>query len=185
MLATVEATAIVGIVVAGVVGPAVAALAMWVADRRRFIHETKLKASDDLVARLDEVAVGLDQLGATCAVMRGAFIGDGIDKPEKVWPTVYPVRDAYQRARGLNARLGMRPHADPSIVEKAEAAAERMHEAEGHVITILVESRAGLPTREDSMRLGPVFDNIEAGQSLKREYEGLARGAIAGLLPTD
>jgi hypothetical protein len=69
-----ELTAVVGIVVAGVVGPGLGCLAAWRSDRRKFRHERELKAVDDLVALLDEGMVALGKLGKACSNLASAVV---------------------------------------------------------------------------------------------------------------
>ena len=170
----------VGIVVAGVLGPGVGYWAAARSDRRRFKHEQQLKASDDLIARLDDVAVALDQLAGACANMRSAVLSYDAD-PDRVWTPLLTAEDAYQKARGLIARLGMRSHADPALLEKARAAADRMLDGirEVRAATIKARLKSGIPPYTD---VAVVMNSIEAGYEARREYETHAREAIGNLL---
>jgi hypothetical protein len=193
---------IASVVVAGLLGPALAALATKWADTRRFKHEDdlkasdfeqqrKLKASDDLIARIDDVAVALDELFAACNAMRYAFISLGETDLEAVRPDYVAAKDASKRALAAIARLRMRPHADSDLVEKAEAAAESLHEAVDHVRKTFAWANAG--AKADIRRLQveqaeldmPVAESIEAGYGHTKEYWALARAGIARLLVSD
>jgi hypothetical protein len=182
------ATFIVGLIVAGFLGPAVAAFASRWADRRRFDHERKLKASDDLIARVDEVAVALDELGAACAFMRQAALVFGVEQPDEVWPTVRSAEDAYQRTRASIARLGMRPHAHRALIAKATEASEAFSDTVNGLRTALLRRAAatkatGIPVSTPP-DLSGVIAGVENGYTLTREYEALARDALGNLLAT-
>jgi hypothetical protein len=47
---------IVSLLIVGVLGPGLGVFAGRWPDRRKFAHERKLKASDDLIARIDDVS---------------------------------------------------------------------------------------------------------------------------------
>jgi hypothetical protein len=186
ILPTVEGTAVVGIIVAGVVGPAIAVYASRLADRRRFEHERKLKASDDLIERIDEVGAALGELGAACATTRQVFLALAASEPDKLWPPIRDAEDAYQRARALTARLGMRPHADAELVKKAEAAAGSHQESTKAVRINLIRSQAARAAVGSVVMaeypVERVMEHIETGYTLTREYEVQARVAIGQLL---
>lgn len=115
---------IVSLVIVGILGPALGVLAAWSADRRRFAHERKLKASDDLIARIDAVAESLDRLCEVCSIMRitAALLG-----PENV-ETLKAISEAehvHIRTRALNSRLAMRPHAAFAVVPLASISESR------------------------------------------------------------
>ncbi len=171
------------------IGPKIAASSAREADERRFDHERKLKSSDDLIARVDDVAVALDELGAACATMRQAFLSLGVSDIGAVWPLVRAAEDAYQRAQALNSRLGMRPHAHDQVLKKGEAAAASMNDAIRHAREALIRRRAasravGVTAAEAfaAEAMGPVIESIEQGYKRTKEYEALARVAIGKLL---
>jgi hypothetical protein len=180
------ATFIVSLLVAGVVSPGLAILASRWSDRRRFAHERKLKASDDLIERIDDVAVSLDELGGACATMRQAFLAWGVSAPDKVQPLMLAAEDAYQRARALNARLGIRPYANQEVLAKAEAAAKSLHESAKAVRGALIRRQAAsAATGQESLAelpVGPVMEHIETGYKQIAEYHEKARVAVGKLL---
>jgi hypothetical protein len=175
-------TAIVGIVVAGVVGAGLGYLAAWRSDIRKFRHERELKASNDLQARLDDVAVALDNLGDACAAMRSEvlqYLGD-----DRVIPSWRAADDAYQHTRALIERLGMRPHADLKLVEEANGAARAMLEAIRLVDEAIINHRARRPDA-DSDAVSGVADAIERGYARRRAFENLARSVVGRLIGTE
>jgi hypothetical protein len=181
-----EAEFIVSLVVVGVVGPALAAVATRWADRRKFDHERKLKASGDLIERIEGVAVALEELGASAAEARQVYLALSDIDPPKLWTLVRAAEDSYQHARGLTARLGMRPHADAELVSKAEAAASSLLESTRAIRTHLIRTQAArAATGSEPTTVEPlesVIENIERGYALTREYQTLARAAIGRLL---
>jgi hypothetical protein len=175
-------TAIVGIVTAGVVGP----VGNWLADRRRFSHERKLKSADDLRELIDQVEVALDQLGAACAEMRQRVVPYGGD-PERVGPSLHKAEDAYQNARAVIARLSMRPHAGDDLVRQAKGAADHFLEANKLVRTAVVIASMGeqapMELKTSGLSgLGEVGGAIERGYSATHDYEESARAAVVKLL---
>lgn len=186
-------TAIVGIVVAGVVGPALAYVAAALSDRRHFRHERGLKASDDLRERLDDVAAALEDLGAACAVMRGAVLHHA-GSPVQVGPPAVDAGDAYQQARARIARLGMRSHAPGETVAKAQAAADAFREAiqlvreatvaEGMAATTKSQTVLDLVTRTN-LALSNVPAKVETGYERTRQFETAARDALERLLGSE
>jgi hypothetical protein len=176
-----EATAIVGIVVAGVVGPALGYVAGWRSDRRRFRHERTLKASDDLRDRIDDVAAALEDLGGACAEMRQVVLSAGPDL-ERVPPRLQVAEDAFQAARASIARLGMRPHADESLNESATVASGKMLDAIRAVRAALTWKRAKPDGPEATQELIPLAGFIEEGYAATRMFQEDAREAIAALL---
>jgi hypothetical protein len=174
-------TAIDGIVVAGVVGPAVGYFVAWRADQRRFRHERELKASDDLRMLLDDVEVALDRLAAACAEMRSQVLQHLGD--DRVIPSWRAADDAYQHARAVIARLGMRPHADAQLVKRARDAARGMFEAIRLVDVAILNHRANLPDLESDAAMA-VPAAINRGYEGRNTYEALAREALARLLGT-
>lgn len=63
-------TADIGIIVAGVMGPGLGYVAGWRSDIRRFGEERRLKASDDLRDRIDEVGATLEALSVAAVGVR-------------------------------------------------------------------------------------------------------------------
>jgi hypothetical protein len=182
ILTDVDSTAIVGIVVAGVVGPGLGYIAGWRSDMRRFWHDRQLKAADDLVALLDDIEVALDKLGEACAEMRSQSM-QYWNTPEVVGPSLQAAEDVYQNARALIARLRMRPYADPELVKKAGAAAACMLEA----IRIVRRAIVGQSTEQPlpsavTATLGDVPAAVDRGYEGMRVYEAAAREAVARLL---
>jgi hypothetical protein len=166
-IAGLASTAIVGI--AGIAGT-------W----RRFGHERKLKATDDLVQRLDEVEVALTRLSDACAAMRVQTIQYRGD-PEQVGDSWVLAVEAYHDARAVVARLSMRPHADRRLVDKANAVTKSMYEAIDAVGNAVKSHRAGRFEMEGDALL-KVHPSIEAGDAATREYEALARDALDRLI---
>lgn len=176
---------IVSLLIVGVLGPALGVLASRWADRRKFAHERNLKASDDLIARIDDVASALEKLGEACAVMRQSFLSLGVADTKAVWPLVRAAEDAYQRTRALNARLGIRPHADPDLLAKAEAAASSLLSAVRDVRMALIHADTVRATGQeplDELPIGSVMENIDTGYTQTREYHAQARVAVGNLL---
>jgi hypothetical protein len=175
----VQATAIIGIIVAGVVGPALGYLAGWWSDRSRFRHERTLNATDDLIARIDEVAGNLEALGATCATMRQVVLVVGGDT-ERVPPVLEPAEDAYQVARASIARLGMRPHSGDELPEAATAASKRMMNAIEIVRAALIDQQShGHLTPNVRQDIGTLPAVIDDGYGLTRAFQDQARDTLA------
>ncbi len=170
-------TANIAIIVAGVVGPGLGYIAAWRGDRRRFGHERTLKASDDLIARLDGVATALENLGSASAELRQIALAAG-PRHEQVQPRVLSAEDAYQVARASIARLGMRPHAGEDVMEIATAAATMMLDA------IRIVRSAALDDAAAHRNLGSVVDLIDSGYDYTTRFQEQARAAIADLLST-
>src|ERR1700743_3455742 len=116
---------IASLVIVGVLGPALGVLAARWSDRRRFAHERKLKASDDLVDRIDDLAASFDELSAACSNMRISALFFGPEE-EAALESVQKAEAAHLRTRALYSRLGIRPHAEPALVDSAHAAATSM-----------------------------------------------------------
>lgn len=132
-----------GIIVAGVIGPRKAASAAREADERRFVHERGLKASDDVLARIDDVAGSLEVLEEACATLRGWVAGPSLSEPARMWELVRDAEDAFQRSRASIARLAMRPHASGELVEAAEGASKAFHKAAAEAPEARGPSRTG------------------------------------------
>jgi len=139
--------------VAGVVGPALGYGAAWIADRRRFRQEQRLKASDDLIARIDDVATALEELGASAARMRRVALVVG-PEPNIVEPLVEEGEDAFQRARASVARLRMRPHAPEAILVVADESTKSMVEAITIVRSALVAMQVSRATHNRQDQTG-------------------------------
>jgi AmiR/NasT family two-component response regulator len=116
--------------------------------------------------------------------MRAVLLRDGVE-PKELWPAVHTAEDAFQRSRALNARLGMRPHADRALVEKAEASSESMLDAIKAARGALIRRHAAKDVTgqiPSPTALDGVMTNIEAGYARAKEYEALACVAIDKLL---
>jgi hypothetical protein len=191
-------TGIAGIVVAGVLGPAVGYWASARADRRRFGHERGLKASDDLRERLDDVEAYLELLGEACAQLRGR-VGLGMIYPDqfgeplhaRVGDSFVEAGDAYQEARVRIARLGMRPRAPAETVARAKAAADSMFEGiqlvQEAMVAETMAKTAPSPyvnnlVTTTRIALAEIPAKIERGYELTREFEAAARDALERLL---
>jgi hypothetical protein len=175
-------TAIAGIFIAGVVGPVVGYWAAWRSDLRRFHHERRLDARDDLVRLLDDVEAALDNLGEKCADMRSQVVQHA-GGPE-VGPSLIEAQRAFQHARALIARLRMRPYADQTLIEQAQTAANEMQKAIHLARTAIVSHRAGMIADEMAAAVG-VPDAVEHGYTATEEYETLAREAVGRLIGAD
>lgn len=184
---TAVGTAVVGVV--GIVASAVAGLrGNSQSDQRRFEHERRMRSGDDLLDLIEQVEVALDQLGAASAEMRQMTVRHG-GKPE-VGPSLAKAEDAYQHARGLIARLGMRPHADPDLVGEAQAAADFFLGVNTLVRKAMVAyeiapQAGGQPNPEVSegfAALGEVPAAVERGYAATKTYEQSARAAVGKLL---
>ena len=198
-------TAVVGIIVAGTVGllgPVLGYVAAARSDRRRIAHERELKAidvkherelkaSDDLVALLDDVQIALDRLEQACADLRVGFMilerrdvlsFDRLDR-EKFDPRIVEANRARQDVRALIARLRMRPHANPELVNRVEAAEKALGDALNHM-----QFARGVieldPQEEAAARkaLSKVPGLLDRGREEARAYERLAREAVGHLI---
>jgi hypothetical protein len=170
--------------VAGLLAPALAALQSRWADRRRFEHERKLHASGDLIERIEAVLTSLEDLGEKCAEMRQMYLSVLASQPDQLWPRVLAAEDAYQRLRVAIARLGMRPHAETDMLNKAESAAAKLlaavHAVRGH----LIRRQAALATTGNESLdppIEPIIGDIDEGYGLTHEYAAQARVAIGRL----
>jgi hypothetical protein len=171
-------TALGGIVTAGVLGPALGYYAAKRADVRRFQHERGLKASDDLVARLDDSQLGLEQLWEATAELMSQCLSYGND-PDHVAEPLRIAEDAYQVARARNARLSMRPHATTEVVGKAAEAAKCLLEVIVLARRAIIAEALGQADRVEALaNLGLMPEAINRGIDCTREFEALARGAI-------
>jgi hypothetical protein len=181
-----EAEFIVSLVVVGVLGPALAVLAARWSDRRRFTHERKLKASDDLVGRIDDVAGSFDELNAACAEMRLSALFFGPEQDDTL-KAVQRTEAAHLRTRALSSRLGMRPHADSALVESAFAAATSMYSAIENVRIANLRRHAiakavgGSPVLQE-FNGEVVEEHLATGLRHQQEFEAEARVAIGKLL---
>ncbi len=176
---------IVSLLIVGVLGPGLGVLAGRWADRRKFAHERKLKASDDLIARIDDGAASLEELGEACTTMRQSFLSLGVADTKALWPLVSIAEDAYQRSRVKTARLGIRPYADSELLAKADEAASSLLSAVRDVRTALIKADLARATGKeplDELPIGPVMEKIETGYTQTREYHARARVAVGNLL---
>lgn len=173
------------LVVAGLLAPVLAAWQSRSADLRRFEHERKLHASDDLIERIEAVLTSLEEFGESCAEMRQMYLSLAATEPDKLWPRVLDAEDAYQRSRVSIARLGMRPHAEGEMVKKAEAGAGKLLAAVRSVRTHMIRRQAAVAVTGEEplvdLPVGLIIDNIDEGYSLTREYAAQARVAIGRL----
>jgi len=182
---SVEATAIVGIVVAGVVGPTLGYLARWYSDLRRFQHERDLKASDDLIERLDEVSAALEQLTEAAVELRGEVIRSGTTAPDVLWPLLQQNEDAFQVARSSIVRLEMRAHADAALCGSAMEAAKAFHKPSRTARTALIKARIKYEVAEDYEAMGAIPQMIDDAYESTTAYQAEARRTLAALtLPT-
>jgi hypothetical protein len=176
---------IVSLLVAGGLAPLLAALQSRWSDRRRFRFERGQNASGDLIRCAEDVLDRLDELGDRCAAIRQIYFGPMMKAVDEVWQRVLAAEDAYQRTRLAIARLEMRPHADPALIEKGKEASKELfkaiHAVRGHVI----RHRASLAaTGVEPAGIEPVDlveESIENGYALTREYVALAQAVIAKL----
>jgi hypothetical protein len=168
--------------IAGILSTAVVGLAGVLVTGLRFGHERRMKASDDLVALLDGVDVGLEELGGACAELSQYALAYG-GEPQLVAPRLQVADDAYQKARALIERLGMRPHADARLVERARASADSMLDGIRLVRRAVIAHPLGHPySTEAQAALGGLPARINQGYESKRAYEILGREAIGRLL---
>jgi hypothetical protein len=177
---------IVSLVIVGILGPTLGVFAARWADRRRFAHERKLKASDDLVARIDDVAESLDRLCEVCSIMRMTAVLRGPESVDTL-EAISEAEHAHIRTRALNSRLAMRPHADPALLESAVAAAMSMNSGIENIRNANVRRRAAVKAAGQPIVLG-VYDDerveslLNSGLEHIKEFEARARATIGMLL---
>lgn len=177
---------IVSLVIVGILGPALGVLGARWADRRRFAHERELKASDDLIARIDDVAESLDRLCETCSIMRITAVFRGPESVETL-KAISDAEHAHIRIRALNSRLAMRPHADPDLLESALAAAASMNSGienirNANATRQAAVKAAGQPIVFDTYDDKLVESLLNSGLEHITEFEARARTAIGMLL---
>jgi hypothetical protein len=177
---------IISLAIVGILGPALGVLAARWADRRRFEHERKLKASDDLVARIDNVAESLDRLCEVCSIMRITAVVRGPESVETL-RAISDAEHAHIRTRALNSRLAMRPHADPALLDSARAAAASMNNGIENVRNANVTRQAALKATGQPIVIGAYDDKLvesllNSGLEHITEFEARARAAIGMLL---
>jgi hypothetical protein len=118
--------------------------------------------------------------------MRQSFLSLGIANTKTLWPLVRAAEDAYQRTRAMIARLGIRPHADPDLLAKADATASSLLSAVKDVRLALIKAEAARATGKeplDELPIGPVMEKVETGYTTQtREYHAQARVAVGHLL---
>ena len=166
-----EWVAIAGIV-AGTVGTLTGALGgPWLQDHRRYNQEARLRSGDDLLGRIDEVLLALEDLAKAAVELRSMAFTYGADA-SKIGPTAQATNDAYQRARFSIARLGVRPHADVELVDKATAAAKAFLLAWDHAWKALA---AGQHSTGSITLLAQIPDQVEKGYKAQREFEQSAQ----------
>ena len=128
--------------------------------------------------------MALDELGAACSTMRMAAVVEMDD--ETVLRAVLKAEDAHLRARALTLRLGMRPHADASLLEKAKAAAASMHTAIRGIADANVRRQAAARAAGQPITMPVPAERVEecisTGFELTEEYRAQARLAIGTLL---
>jgi hypothetical protein len=117
-------TADIGIIVAGVVGPGLGYLAGWGSDIRRFRVERRLKASDDLRDRIDEVGATLEAFSVAAVGVRTETIQHATSRAPELGEIIRVAEDTYEAARVSVARLEMRAHADDALTNAANEAVE-------------------------------------------------------------
>jgi hypothetical protein len=188
---------IVSVLVAGLLGPALAAMASKWSDGRRFKHENtlkagdfeherKLKASDDFIERIDDVTKSLDELCEACSKMRVTAALFGPDNVETL-KAVQNAELAHIRTRTLSARLKLRPHADVVLVESALAAATSVNAAIENVRNTNRARQQAARAAGQPVVIGGYDDKVvesQAKQALEHieEFQSQARSAIGRLL---
>jgi hypothetical protein len=184
-----------GILAAGVVGPGVGYWAASRSDRRRFEHERGLKASDDVLARVDDVAASLRSLSEACSVLNAYVTIHGAG--EEVRPPHSAARVALRAAEAEIARLAIRPRVPRDTVAKAEAASSCFSRGLDVVTmamsaTTASESSAGPDSpalrKVVAAALGALPDYggmVTRGDALISEFEDSARAAMAPLLGSE
>jgi hypothetical protein len=178
-------TADIGIVVAGVVGPGLAYIAGWRSDIRRFGEERRLKASDDLHDRIDEVGATLEALGAAAVGVRSETLRHGTTRAPELWEVIRVAEDAYQTARVSIARLEMRAHADDDLTKAAKDAAEVLGKAT-HIArkAMITRQVRGSNTTGSIMEIAEIPQMVEDGYEGIRRYQREAKRADAALVGT-
>jgi len=177
---------IVSLIIVGILGPSLGVLAARWADRRRFAHERKLKASDDLIARIDDVAESLDRLCEACSIVR---ITAALQGPESVG-TLKAISDAehaHLRTRAVSSRLAMRPHADQTLLESALAAATCMNGGIENVRNANMARQAAVKAAGQAIVMAAYDDDrveslLNSGLKHIEEFKARARAAIGMLL---
>jgi hypothetical protein len=175
---------IVSLGIVGVLGPILAILASRWADRRKFAHERKLKASDDLLARVDEVAAALDRLHDACSEVWHSFFWSGPQDTKETWTHIRTADEVYWRARSAITRLEIRPHADSDLLAAANAASSCLLSVMQHIRTELTRTDLSRLKRVEVLDRHPekAINDLEDCDEKIRQYQQLAREAVAKLL---
>ena len=164
--------------IAGLASTAVVGVAGIAGTWRRFGHERKLKATDDFLARLDDVQRALTKLRAARTRMRDDFAryASHAEWTTRAEESLHAAVEAYDDALAAIALLGIRSHADRRLVEQADAAAKSMSAAIDEANAFGVSRLLGEP---DSEALRKVTRSIEEGRVAIGEYtarSGCRRG---------
>ncbi len=176
--------AIVGIVVAGVVGPALGYVAAWRVDQRRFNHERRLKISDDLRERADEVGSALERLGEAAADLRLVAVTTAETDLNALQAKRRVVFDRYQVARVSIVRLSMRPGATAELVAIAGKAALEFNgtaTAAREALVLLRLGGDGGAERAAALMLS-IPSQVDEGYGATNEYVAEARRVLDSIV---
>jgi len=178
-------TAEIGIVVAGVVGPGLGYVAGWRSDVRRFGVERRLKASDDLRDRIDEVGATLEALSVAVVGVRTETIQHATDRTPELWEVIRVAEDTYQAARVSVARLEMRAHADDHLTKAAKEAIELLQKPTHTARKALIARQTGgSELTESIMEIAEIPEMVEEAYGGIKRYQLQAKRTDAALVGT-
>jgi hypothetical protein len=178
-------TADIGIIVAGVVGPGLGYVAGWRSDVRRFGVERRLKASDDLRDRIDEVGATLEALSVAAVGVRTETIQPATSRAPELWEVIRVAEDTYEVARVSVARLEMRAHADDDLTKAAKEAIELLRKPTQTAREALVARQTrGSESSESIMEIAEIPQMVDAAYGGIRRYQLEAKRADTALVGT-
>lgn len=178
-------TADIGIIVAGVVGPGLGYVAGWRSDVRRFGVERRLKASDDLRDRIDEVGATLEALSVAAVSVRTETLQHATSRAPELWEVIRVAEDTYEAVRVSVARLEMRAHADDDLTKAAKEAVELLRKpAQTARKALIARQTRGSESSESIMGIAEIPQMVEAAYGGIRRYQLQAKRADAALVGT-
>lgn len=174
MVAMADTTAITitAVVVAGVVGPAITAMATGRGQKRLFRHERQLRDREDLRAQIDHLAGELNAMARAVSRAHSTFTQVGPASEVLVEPVV----EAYRRMHDTNvatARVGLRLDLGTPPLSTARAAAEGF----GRVLDTIDLARAIHRLPQD-FSAGALTDQLEQGRSDLLRFIDEARAVV-------
>ncbi len=167
------------------VGPGLGYVAGWRSDVRRFGVERRLKASDDLRDRIDEVGATLEALSVAAVDVRTETLQHATNRAPELWDVIRVAEDAYQMARVSVARLEMRAHADDDLTKAAKEAAELLQKP-AHTArkALIARQTRGSESSESIMEIAEIPQMVEAAYGGIKRYQLEAKRADAALVGT-